>query len=126
MRVLIADERSAHRRALRALLEHDPQCEQIIEAPDAPSALAALPFEPDIMLLEWELPGLPAAVLLDRLRRERPELVVVVMGRHARAREAALAVGVDQFVDVAEPPAHFMAWLHDLCAAHSTTDPLTH
>jgi hypothetical protein len=43
-------------------------------------------------------------------------LVVVAMSQHPRAREAALAAGVDHFLDMTEPPAHFMAWLHGLCA----------
>jgi DNA-binding NarL/FixJ family response regulator len=114
MRVLIADERSSVRAALRAVLERDPQCEGIDEASDAGGALAALGFGANVVLLEWGLRGLPAEMFLRIARARRPGIVVVVLGRYAEARPAALAAGADYYVDTSEPAVDFIGLLHQL------------
>ena len=95
MQVLIAEARPSTRAALRALLEHDPHCRHLIEAADAQTALAALNEGPDLLLLDWALPGLPAAAVVARARALRPDLVIIALGHHAATRRAALDVGVD-------------------------------
>ena len=72
MHVLIAEARASTRAALRALLEHDPLCERVTEATDAQATLAALSENPDLLLLDWALPGLPAAAIVARVRSVRP------------------------------------------------------
>ena len=115
MRVLIADARASTRGALRALLEHDTHCRQVIEATDAQSVLAALRDGPDMLLLDWGLPGLAAEALVARARTVCPNLVIVALGHHAPTWQAALAAGADCFIDTVHPPTDFMELLHRLC-----------
>ncbi len=116
MHVLIAEARASTRAALRALLEHDPLCERIIEATDAQSVLAALGEDPDLLLLDWALPGLPAAAIVARVRTVRPTLVIIALGHHAATRRAALEVGADCFIDTNQPPTDLLALLNTLCS----------
>ncbi len=115
MHVLIAEARPSTRAALRALLEHDPHCQHLTEATDAQSALAALNENPDLLLLDWALPGLPAAAVVARARSLQPELVIIALGHHAATRRAALDVGVDCFIDTNQPPTDLIALLNTLC-----------
>ena len=115
MRVLIAYARPSHRAAMRALLEHDPRCDGITEAGDAQEALNALRLGPDMLLLDWGLPGLPAAAMVARVRAVRPEIIIVALGHHAPTRQASLAAGADSFIDTASPPEHLVDLLHNLC-----------
>ncbi len=115
MRVLIAEARPSTRGALRALLEHDPSCDQVIEATDAQSVLTALRAAPDMLLLDWGLPGLATEALVARVRELRPALIIVALGHHQQTRRAALAVGADCYIDTSQPPVDFMDLLHRLC-----------
>ena len=116
MHVLIAEARPSTRAALRALLEHDPHCHRISEATDAQGTLAALSDAPDLLLLDWALPGLPAAAVVSRARTLRPELVIIALGHHAATRRAALEVGADCFIDTNQPPTALLALLNTLCS----------
>jgi DNA-binding NarL/FixJ family response regulator len=124
MHVLIAEARPSTRAALRALLEHDPHCQHLIEAADAQTALAALNEGPDLLLLDWALPGLPAAAVVARARTLRPELVIIALGHHAATRHAALDMGVDCFIDTNQPPNDLIALLNTLCPDKVTARPM--
>lgn len=115
MRVLIADERPSVRTALRAVLEHDPQCEGIDEAVEAGGALEALAFGADVLIVEWGLPGLSPSSMLGLAREQRPEIVVIALGRYALAREWSLAAGADYYIDTTAPVDDFVGVLHALC-----------
>jgi two-component system KDP operon response regulator KdpE len=115
MRVIIADQRPSVRAALRMVLEHDGQCERILEAPTAAAVLDALSASPDLILLEWGLPGMRCELLLNRLRAARPSLVIVALSDHLATRKTALSSGADCFIHTAEPPPSFLDLLHSLC-----------
>ena len=115
MHVLIAEARPSTRAALRALLEHDSHCQAVIEATDAQGALTALGQSPDLLLLDWALPGLPAAAVVNRARTLQPGLVIIALGHHAATRRAALEAGVDCFIDTNQPPTDLIALLNTLC-----------
>jgi DNA-binding NarL/FixJ family response regulator len=124
MHVLIAEARPSTRAALRALLEHDPHCHRISEATDAQGTLAALSDAPDLLLLDWALPGLPSAAVVARAHTLRPELVIIALGHHAATRRAALDVGVDCFIDTNQPPTDLIALLNTLCPDKIIVPPL--
>lgn len=117
MRVLIADERQSVRAALRAVLEHDPQCDGIDEALESAGALAALGFGADVLIIEWGLPGLTPAALVSLARERQPGLIIIALGRYESAREASLRAGADYYIDTTEPVHDFVGLLHGLCRA---------
>lgn len=115
MRVFIADDRPKVRDALRLLLAQEPDVEIVGEAADATGVLLALERGPaDLVLLDWELPGLPPASLLNLMRYERPGVRVIAMSGRPEAREAALEIGADAFFSKGDPPEAVLAALDAL------------
>jgi DNA-binding NarL/FixJ family response regulator len=105
MRVLLADDQAKVRSALRLLLVEHPHIEILGEAVDATGLLDWVKAAcPDVVLLDWELPGLPAATLLSLLHDRCPDLRVIALSTRPEAGEAALRAGADAFVSKGDPP----------------------
>ena len=105
MRVLIADDQAKVRSALRLLLEHQPDVEILGEAVDTTGLLDWVKAVcPDVVLLDWELPGLPIAALLPLLCRSCPALQVIALSSRPQVRQEALDAGADAFVSKGDPP----------------------
>lgn len=103
--VLIADDQASVRSALRLALAQQPDITVVGEAADATGLLlAAAQQAADVLLLDWELPGLPATHLLRLLRYERPSLLIVAMSSRPEARWQALQSGVCAFLSKGAPP----------------------
>jgi two-component system, NarL family, response regulator LiaR len=105
MRILIADDQANVRSALALLLEQEPQFEIVGEAADAVGLLQAIhKHAPDLLLLDWELPGLASEYLLHLLRYEQPRLLVVALSSRPEAEAAAKAAGVNAFISKSALP----------------------
>lgn len=105
MRVLLADDQAKVRSALRVLLGQQPGIEILGEAVDTTGLIDWVNAAcPDVVLLDWELPGLQPAALLPMLRRHCPRAQVIVLNSHSEVRAAALAEGADAFVCKGDPP----------------------
>ena len=117
MRVLLADDQSKVRSALRLLLEQEPGMSVVGEAAEAEDLLAQVrAVHPDLVLLDWELPGLQAAnPVLPTLRALCPHLSVIALSGRPGARRAALAAGADAFVSKGDPPEQLMAAVNGCC-----------
>jgi DNA-binding NarL/FixJ family response regulator len=114
VRVLLADDQVKVRSALRLLLEQEPDMRVVGEAADATGLLLATKKDADVVLLDWELPGLPADQLLRLLKYERPFLKIVGMSSQPQARLAALDAGAHAFVSKNEPPERVLAVIRGL------------
>lgn len=100
IRVLIADDEAMIRSALAALLRLEDDIDVIGECADGTQAVAmAQKLEPDVCLLDLEMPGLDGVEVAERLRRSIAARCVVVT-RHARpgVLRRALASGVAGFL----------------------------
>ncbi len=105
MRILIADDQSKVRFALRVTLERQPGFKTVSEAVDAADLYSqVLVMPPDLVLLDWELPGMAAEELLSSLRKVCPHLFVIALSGKEEAREAALKAGVNAFVSKTDAP----------------------
>jgi CheY-like chemotaxis protein len=60
--------------------------------------------EPDVILLDWELPGLPAAALVPTLRDRQPGVHVIALSGRPEARQVAQQAGAGALVSKGEPP----------------------
>jgi two-component system response regulator DesR len=108
--ILLADNRSKVRFALRALLRQHPDLSIAGEASDAQALVAGVEANsPDLVLLDWELQGMATAVLIAALRTACPGLRVIVLSGRPEARQAALAAGADAFVSKIDPPDKLLA-----------------
>lgn len=109
MRVLLADDQPTLRSAVRFLLEQESNVEIVAEATDANSLLARVTeLHPDILLLDWELPGLNDARsvrhVINSLYANCPGLHIIVLSGRPEASRRALATGATDFVSKADPP----------------------
>lgn len=103
--ILIADDQGHIRSALSLLLEQEPEMVVVGEAADATGLLLSLENGPvDVVLLDWDLPGLPIRHLLRLLRLERPFLHIIAMSSHPEARPQALQAGAVAFLSKGAPP----------------------
>lgn len=99
------------------MVEQAPGWGLVGEASDSASLLGVLTqAQPDVLLLDWELPGLPAAKLLALLRATYPPLRVIVFSGRLEAKQMALAAGADGFVSKGDPPECLLAALCWQCA----------
>src|SRR6185503_17718396 len=113
MHVLLADDQAGVRSALRFLLEQEPGIIVVGEAAEAETLLAQeVRIQPDLVLLDWELPGSQATDLLLALRLRYPHTVVIALSGRPEARQEALGAGVYAFVSKAEPPECLLAALY--------------
>ena len=110
MDVLLADKRAAVRSAVRLVLAHEPGISLIAEVETGDELLARIEAGcPDLLLLDWELPGQPLPEVLSTLRQRCPHLQVIALSGHPEVRRLALEAGVDQFVCKANSPDQLLA-----------------
>lgn len=89
MKVLIADDEPVARQVLRELLEECEGIEVAGEAADGPAALEqVVALEPDVVLLDLQMPGLDGFAVARRLRGRSRPLVVYVTAFESHALEA--------------------------------------
>ncbi len=104
MKVLLADGQAKERALLRWLLAQDSEIYLVGEATEAQDVLAHVQAEhPDLLLLDWELPGLQDTDLLLTLRCLGCPLQVVAFGKGQEAGREAAAAGANAFVSKEEP-----------------------
>lgn len=118
MRVLLADDQPALRSAVRLLLEQESGVDIVAEVADTQSLLAKTgDLHPDLVLLDWELPGLSntnaARTVLNALYAASPNVRVIVFSGRPEAIRHALAAGASTFVSKADPPEHLLAALRN-------------
>lgn len=116
MRVILADHRKDLRSALRLLLEQQAEEWEVAgEAADIYELAACLNTGcPDILLLDWELPGLSAdrwnpdpdrpSQMIARLRALCPRLRIVALSSQPEECIQAQQAGVDEIVCKTEMP----------------------
>lgn len=112
MRILVADDDARVRSALQMLLEQELEQISIRESEDLGSlAIQVKEFQPHLVLLDWELPGRPAAALLLALHELDYRPRVIVLSTRSRSKGDARAVGADAFVSKSEPPERLLSSL---------------
>ena len=117
LNILIGDAQPRVRFGLRLLLEQQAGWRVVGEAEDAQALLDHVGHGcPDLILLDWELPGMPAQELLAAIRRACPRLRVVFMSGRDELRHAALQAGADVFAYKADPPENLLRLIRELVA----------
>ncbi len=115
MRVLLADDQTQVRSALRLLLEQEPEIEIVGETADAAELLRLLAVKTtDVVLLDWELPGLPAGQLLRLLDLGFPTLRIIAMSTDPPIERQALAAGANAFLSKSGPPQKLISLMQTL------------
>ncbi|HYW48754.1 MAG TPA: chemotaxis response regulator protein-glutamate methylesterase [Bryobacteraceae bacterium] len=103
IRVLVVDDSVVIRRLVTHALEEDPALEVVGAASNGAIALQRIPqFNPDIVTLDIEMPEMDGLEMLRRVRREYPQLRVIMFStlteRGAAITFEALSLGADDYV----------------------------
>ena len=115
MRILIAGGQAPSRSALRLFLQHGYDLEVVGEAADSEELLAEVQSkDPNVVLLEWKLPGEPTVALLPVLRDLKRRLVVIVLSGRPELEQSFLVAGADGFFNLGESPKRLLATLQSL------------
>ncbi len=113
IRILLADDREEVREALECLLEGEPEVMVVGKAANAANLMTQLQSTtPDLILLDWELPGLDRSDPLQSLRRAAPRVTVIAMSGNPEASGESIAAGADAFISKGNPPEQVLAALH--------------
>jgi DNA-binding NarL/FixJ family response regulator len=82
--VVLIDDHSLFRQGVRALIGAGRSIQVVGEGVSSDDALElAREHQPDVMLLDVEIPGIPAEQTIKRLRRSNPEMAIVVLTMHS-------------------------------------------
>lgn len=83
IRIFIVDDHSVLRAGLKALLEAESDMRVVGEAEDGPGCLRLVhAAQPDVILLDINLPGMNGLEALKRLRSTMPESKVLILTMH--------------------------------------------
>jgi DNA-binding NarL/FixJ family response regulator len=94
VRVLVVDDASALRLVVRTALERDGAFTVVGEAADGAEAIrVAADLQPEIVLLDLDMPGVGGIEALPDLRRVAPNAQIVILSGLPRARMEATARG---------------------------------
>lgn len=114
-RILVADNDARVRMALNTLLQQEPEKVAVRESNDISSlAVQVKQFKPDLVLLDWELPGRPAAALLLSLHGLNYNPKIIVLSTRPESEREALGAGADAFVCKGDPPDQLLGSLRRL------------
>ncbi|WP_020664790.1 response regulator transcription factor [Amycolatopsis benzoatilytica] len=124
--VVLADDEALLRKAMAALLPLEGEITVLAEAADGEQAVrAAVAHRPDVLVIDLEMPTVDGLGAVARIRRERPEQVILMLTRHARpgVLRRALKLGVQGFVSKSAEPAHIATVIRTLDEGKRWIDP---
>lgn len=119
MRVVLAVQHRDLGLALQLYLDAEPGASVVGTATEAASLRALLRTAyPDLIILDWNLPGYASIQLLAEVKRVRSSPQIIVLGDDQGVRQAALAAGADALVVRGDLPADLMAAIRESRARH--------
>jgi two-component system invasion response regulator UvrY len=88
IRIVLIEDNEVFRQALRVMLELGDEIEIAAEAGEGERAVELCrQHEPDVILLDYRLPGMDGVQVAQRVRAECPRVAVVVLTAAAQERE---------------------------------------
>lgn len=113
MRVLLAAKNHHLRISLELLVSEEPGL-QVVGVVSETEGLQALlrTTHPDLVILDWELPGRQLRELLQDLRRKFVAAKFIVLGKDVEDKDNAMEAGAHAFVSMASPPEYLLNAIH--------------
>ncbi|MCX7711315.1 MAG: response regulator transcription factor [Clostridia bacterium] len=105
MRIFLADDQRDVRLGLRVLLEQEPELEIVGEAATVNELLKEVEkLQPDLLLLDWELPEKNIVYTVNNLHSICPDLKIIALSGRPETNKIALMMGADAFVSKCDQP----------------------
>jgi two-component system invasion response regulator UvrY len=115
LKILIADDQSEVRYALRGLIEQENDLFEVDEACDMDSLLSRIrDGKPDLILLDWELSNRGMADVVARIRRLMPGISIIALSSRPEAEKSAAAAGADAFVSKGDNSDRLLSAIYSL------------
>lgn len=117
VRVLVVDDSPYFRLLLRSIFDAHDGFEVVAEADDGVTAIErAGATEPDVIVLDWQMPVMTGLAALPGLRRHAPSAVIVMYSSAGEPDASALAVGAgaDLYLDKSVGPNALMVSIRRL------------
>lgn len=115
MRVLLADSHQDVRWALRTFLTERLAVLVVAEVANVAELMCAVErFKPDLILVDWDLPGWTGTTHLATLKSAQRPAKVIILCQRTEMEAGALAAGADGVVSKSAPPEHLLAALEAL------------
>jgi DNA-binding NarL/FixJ family response regulator len=118
MNIVLAVRHAHVRLALELVLSEEPGVTVVGEASEAEGMLAlARTARPDLVLLEWGLPGRPTPDVLAAAQALARPVRFLVLGDEPALNQPALQAGACAFVLIGDPPELLLAAVRQVRAA---------
>jgi DNA-binding NarL/FixJ family response regulator len=115
IRILVVDDNSSFRMAMRALLEIQPDMQEIGSAPDGYKALELIEgLRPDLVLLDAQMPGMTGIEVAQMVKSRWPDVKTILMTMYAGYRSKAIEAGVEAFLTKGIPPEHMLSLIRGI------------
>ena len=113
--IFLAEGEKHVREALRLMLEHQPNFSMAGEAATAESTLARVCTQPpDVILLDWNLPGIHHQRMIRTLQDHCPVTRLVITSVKPEQEKIVQEYKIDGFLSKQLPPESFMAALIEI------------
>jgi DNA-binding NarL/FixJ family response regulator len=137
LRLLLADDHTLMRESVAEMLELESDLTVVGQAADGDQALAlAARLQPDVALLDVEMPGLPTPMLVIRMRQATPLTRVIILSMHdgPEYTQELLSLGIRGYLHKSVSLRQLISTVRDATALedgvtvsvtrrHSFTDP---
>ena len=101
IRILLVDDHTTVRQALKLLIDGQPDMAVVGEASDGATALQqAQTLLPDVVVMDISMPGMNGLAATKKLKRAQPNVAIIVLTRHADDvyMQELLSAGVSGYV----------------------------
>ncbi len=122
IRVMLVDDHTMVREALRVVLEQDGGMEVLAEVGDGETALRlADELTPDVVVMDVGLPGISGIETTRRLHTRHPEIKVLALSTHLDRRivQQMLDVGASGYIAKSAAGAELKKGIRNVMAGHS-------
>lgn len=126
IRILLVDDHTMVREALRVVLERESSIQAVAEAGDGESALRmVVTWMPDVVLLDVSLPGISGIETMRRMRSACPDIKALALSTYLEQGviQQMLEAGADGYISKSEAGIELMQGIRSVLAGHNYLCP---
>jgi two-component system nitrate/nitrite response regulator NarL len=115
IRILIVDDSLDFRMGMRALLEIQPDMQEVGVASCGTKAVELVKeLQPDLVLLDARMPDMTGIEVTQKIKSCWPKVKVILMTMFADYRPKAIEAGADAFLTKGIPPEHILSLIRGI------------